>query len=42
VQNTFSEDELVALSIRVATNASNRLAIGFRLKHPADRMRTAA
>ena len=42
VQNIFSEDELLALSIGVATiNAWNRLAIGFRLKHPADRMRTA-
>jgi AhpD family alkylhydroperoxidase len=41
-QNVFSEDELLALSIGVATiNAWNRLAIGFRLKHPADRMRTA-
>jgi AhpD family alkylhydroperoxidase len=34
----FSEDELVALSIGVAMiNAWNRLAIGFRLQHPADR-----
>ncbi|RWD32559.1 MAG: carboxymuconolactone decarboxylase family protein [Mesorhizobium sp.] len=41
--NAFSEDELVALSIGVATiNAWNRLAIGFRLQHPADRMRHAA
>lgn len=42
-RNAFSEDELVALSIGVATiNAWNRLAIGFRLQHPADRMRAAA
>jgi len=43
VHNAFSEDELVALSIGIATiNAWNRLAIGFRLRHPADRMRVAA
>jgi len=43
VRKAFSEDELVALSIGVATiNAWNRLAIGFRLQHPADRMRAAA
>ena len=42
-RKAFSEDELVALSIGIATiNAWNRLAIGFRLQHPADRMRTAA
>lgn len=42
-RSAFSEDELVALSIGVATiNAWNRLAIGFRLQHPADRMRAAA
>jgi len=42
-RKAFSEDELVALSIGVATiNAWNRLAIGFRLQHPADRMRAAA
>jgi AhpD family alkylhydroperoxidase len=42
-QSTFSDDELLALSIGVATiNAWNRLAIGFRLQHPADRMRAAA
>ena len=38
----FSEDELVALSLGVAMiNAWNRLAIGFRLQHPADRKRAA-
>jgi hypothetical protein len=38
----FSDEELLALSIGVATiNAWNRLSIGFRLQHPADRMRTA-
>lgn len=43
VRKAFSEDELVALSIGVATiNAWNRLAIGFRLQHPADHMRAAA
>jgi AhpD family alkylhydroperoxidase len=42
-QNAFSSDELVALSIGVAMiNAWNRLAIGFRLQHPADRRRAAA
>ena len=42
-QSVFSEDELLALSIGVAMiNAWNRLAIGFRLQHPADRMRAAA
>jgi AhpD family alkylhydroperoxidase len=41
-QSAFSDDELVALSIGVAMiNAWNRLAIGFRLQHPADRKRTA-
>jgi AhpD family alkylhydroperoxidase len=41
-QSAFSDDELVALSIGVAMiNAWNRLAIGFRLQHPADRRRTA-
>lgn len=42
-RSAFSEDELVALSIGIATiNAWNRLAIGFRLQHPADRTRAAA
>ena len=42
-RRAFSEDELVALSIGVAMiNAWNRLAIGFRLQHPADRIRRAA
>ena len=42
VRSVFSDDELVALSIGVATiNAWNRLAIGFRLQHPADRRRAA-
>jgi alkylhydroperoxidase family enzyme len=41
-RRVFSEDELVALSIGVAMiNAWNRLAIGFRLRHPADRKRAA-
>jgi AhpD family alkylhydroperoxidase len=41
-RSTFSEDELVALSVGVAMiNAWNRLAIGFRLLHPADRRRAA-
>ena len=41
-RGAFSEDELLALSIGVAMiNAWNRLAIGFRLQHPADRMRPA-
>jgi AhpD family alkylhydroperoxidase len=41
-RSAFSDDELVALSIGVATiNAWNRLAIGFRLQHPADRKRAA-
>jgi len=42
VRNAFTDDELVALSIGVAMiNAWNRLAIGFRLQHPADRKRAA-
>jgi AhpD family alkylhydroperoxidase len=42
-KNAFSDDELVALSIGIAMiNAWNRLAIGFRLQHPADRKRVAA
>ena len=42
-KNIFSEDELLTLSIGVAMiNAWNRLAIGFRLQHPADHMRAAA
>jgi AhpD family alkylhydroperoxidase len=36
----FSEDELLTLSIGIAMiNAWNRLAIGFRQQHPADRRR---
>ena len=42
-RGAFTEDELLALSIGVAMiNAWNRLAIGFRLQHPADRRRDAA
>src|SRR5262245_53310319 len=42
-RSAFSEDELLALSIGVTMiNAWNRLAIGFRLQHPADRVRAAA
>ena len=42
-RNVFSEDELLTLSIGVAMiNAWNRLAIGFRQQHPADRPRDAA
>jgi len=42
-RSAFSEDELLALSIGVTMiNAWNRLAIGFRLQHPADRARAAA
>jgi len=41
-RSVFSDDELLALSIGVAMiNAWNRLAIGFRLQHPADRKRAA-
>jgi alkylhydroperoxidase family enzyme len=41
-RSVFSDDELLVLSIGVATiNAWNRLAIGFRLQHPADRKRAA-
>jgi alkylhydroperoxidase family enzyme len=41
-RSAFSDDELLALSIGVAMiNAWNRLAIGFRLQHPADRKRAA-
>lgn len=39
----FSEDELIALSIAIGMiNAWNRLAIGFRAQHPADRQAAAA
>ena len=39
----FSEDELLTLSIGIAMiNAWNRLAIGFRQQHPADRKRVDA
>jgi AhpD family alkylhydroperoxidase len=39
-RSVFSEDELLALSIGIAMiNAWNRLAIGFRQQHPADRPR---
>jgi len=42
-RSVFSEDELLALSIGVAMiNAWNRLAIGYRQQHPADRPRAAA
>ena len=41
-RSAFSEDEMLTLSIGVAMiNAWNRLAIGFRLQHPADRRRAA-
>jgi len=43
VKSVFSEDELLALSIGIAMiNAWNRLAIGFRQQHPADRPRASA
>jgi AhpD family alkylhydroperoxidase len=39
----FSPDELLTLSIGIAMiNAWNRLAIGFRQQHPADRRRDTA
>lgn len=39
-RSVFSEDELLTLSIGIAMiNAWNRLAIGFRQHHPADRRR---
>lgn len=42
VHSVFSENELLALSIGIAMiNAWNRLAIGFRLQHPADHKRAA-
>ncbi|MEH0295991.1 carboxymuconolactone decarboxylase family protein [Agrobacterium sp. CCNWLW71] len=41
-RGVFSEDELLVLSIGIAMiNAWNRLAIGFRLQHPADHKRAA-
>jgi AhpD family alkylhydroperoxidase len=41
-RDVFSEEELVALSIAIAMiNAWNRLAIGFRAQHPADRKHAA-
>jgi AhpD family alkylhydroperoxidase len=42
-RGAFSEDELLTLSIAVGMiNVWNRLAIGFRLQHPADRRRDPA
>jgi AhpD family alkylhydroperoxidase len=42
VRAQFSEEETVNLTMLIATiNAWNRLAIGFRLQHPADRKRAA-
>jgi len=42
-KSVFSEDELLTLSIGIAMiNAWNRLAIGFRQQHPADRPRETA
>jgi AhpD family alkylhydroperoxidase len=42
VRGVFSEDELIALSIGIAMiNAWNRLSIGFRTQHPADRKHAA-
>lgn|SRR5690242_1418009 len=42
-QSVFSEDELLTLSVGIAMiNGWNRLAIGFRQQHPADRPRDAA
>jgi len=42
-KSVFSEDELLTLSIGIAMiNAWNRLAIGFRQQHPADRRRDPA
>jgi AhpD family alkylhydroperoxidase len=41
-RRAFSEDELLTLSVGIAMiNAWNRLAIGFRVQHPADRRRAA-
>jgi AhpD family alkylhydroperoxidase len=43
VRRHFDEDELVALSMAIAMiNAWNRLAIGFRNQHPAERKLAAA
>ena len=42
VHKAFSEDELLTLSIAITMiNAWNRLAIGFRIQHPADQKRAA-
>jgi AhpD family alkylhydroperoxidase len=42
VRQAFSDDELTALSIAIAMiNAWNRLSIGFRAEHPADRRQAA-
>ena len=42
VSKHFSQDELIPLSIAIAMiNAWNRLAIGARSQHPADRRRAA-
>jgi AhpD family alkylhydroperoxidase len=43
VRRHFSEDEMVALTMAIAMiNAWNRLSIGFRAQHPAERKLAAA
>ncbi|MFL9826820.1 carboxymuconolactone decarboxylase family protein [Rhodoplanes sp. SY1] len=43
VRAHFSEDEAIALSIAIGMiNTWNRLAIGFRVQHPADKATAAA
>ena len=43
VKRQFSEEEMVALSLAIgAINTWNRISIGFRLQHPADKIQKAA
>lgn len=43
VRRQFGEDELIALSMAIAMiNAWNRLSVGFRAQHPAERKLLAA
>lgn len=43
VKQQFSEEEMVALTLAIgAINTWNRISIGFRLQHPADKVQKAA
>ena len=43
VKEQFSEEELIALTLAIgAINTWNRISIGFRMHHPADKLQKAA